>query len=509
MRPLTLGIDIGTGGAKAVLVRDDGAVMAKAFTPYPLSTPRPLWTEQDPRDWWEATLTSISRAMQDAGAAAADVIGIGITGQMHGLVALDEHGEPLRPCILWNDQRTVAECDEIHTRIGADRVLRICGKPALPSFTAPKLLWMQAHEPALFMRIHTVLLPKDYIRWRLSGALLSDVSDASGTLLFDTARRTWSEDVLAALDIPRRVLPEVTESTEASAFVSADAARVCGLRAGTPIAGGAGDQAAEAVGCGVLGGDEVSVTIGTSGVVFAGMDDYRLDPAGRVHSYCHAIPGHWHVMGVMLSAGGSFRWHRDTFCAEEREKAAAAGIDAYDLMTEFASRIGAGSDGLLFLPYLTGERTPHADPYARGVFFGMTLRHTRHHFTRAVMEGIGFGLKDAFLCINDLGYTPDTVRLSGGGARSELWRQMLADMLDVPVAPVGVAEGAAYGAALLGAVASGLHPTVFSAVEHAVVLGEPSIPGADVPAYAALYPRYRALYRALRGEFAALHAVAG
>jgi xylulokinase len=496
-----LGIDIGTGGCKALLVGETGEVVADATTDYPLSTPKPLWSEQDPHHWWEATGTSIRTVLDQAGVEPGQVGGVGLTGQMHGLVALDAAGEVLRPAILWNDQRCAAQCTSIHERLGDETVLARAGKPALASFTAPKILWVREHEPEVFGAIAKVLLPKDYIRHRLTGAFLTDVADASGTLLLDVGRRQWSDEMTDGLDIPRSWLPDVTESAVPSATVSAEGARHTGLVEGTPVIAGAGDQAAEAVGCGIAGHGSVSVAIGTSGVVFAATDSVRLDPEGRMHAYCHAIPGMWHVMGVMLSAGGSLRWYRETLGREEIEQARRDGVDPYDLLIQDAARVPAGCEGLVFLPYLTGERTPHPDPRARGAFVGLTLRHDKAHMTRAVMEGVTFGLRDSLELTRALDIPVSRVRLSGGGARSALWRQMMADVFGVEVATVNTVHGAAFGAALLAGVGTGVFPGVPEAGNSVVRETGTTRPGADARIYREYYQRYRALYPALAPEF--------
>jgi len=505
-----LGLDVGTTGCKALLVAEDGSVRASATSEYPMSTPQPLWAEQNPEDWWQAARQSIGQVLQQAQTTGADVTAVGLTGQMHGLVLLDAHGGVLRPCILWNDQRTAPQCEEITRKIGVAKLLELTGNLALPGFTAPKILWVRENDPEVFRRIASVLLPKDYLRYRLTGALASDVSDASGTLLLDVARRDWSSEMVAALGLDRRWLPSLTESPVVSAHVSKEAAAETGLVAGTPVVGGAGDQAAQAVGTGTVAEGVVSVTIGTSGAVFVSSDKYRPEPAGRLHAFCHAVPGKWHLMGVMLAAGGSFRWYRDTFgppAAGEREQAKRAGRDAYDLLTEEAATVPAGSEGLLFLPYLSGERTPYSDPNARGVFFGLSLRHTRAHLTRAVLEGVTFGLRDSLELVRALGITSREVRASGGGAASGLWRQILADIFDSPIATVNVTEGAAYGAALLAGVGAGVYASVPEACDKVIRIREQVTPSPDARVYAALYERYRALYPALKNEFAALAAL--
>jgi xylulokinase len=431
-----------------LLIDADGAVRASATTEYPLATPKPLWAEQNPEDWWRATIASIRRLLAERGVATGEIAGIGLTGQMHGLVLLDAHGTVLRPCIMWNDQRTVAECAAITRRVGARRVLKLTGNPVLPGFTAPKIEWVRKHEPQLYRRVAKVLLPKDYIRYKLTGAFYSEVSDASGTSLFDVGRRRWSDEMLAALKIPHDWLPEVTESPVASAKISTVAAKLTGLVEGTPVIGGGGDQAAQAVGSGIIEEALVSVTLGTSGVVFAASKRYRIEAEGKLHAFCHAVPGQWHLMGVMLSAGGSLRWYRDALCQIEVAEANQTDRSTYDIMCDPASKVPADSEGLLFLPYLTSERTPYPDPNARGVFFGLTLRHGKPHLTRAVMEGVSYGLCDSLELMHALGLKIKQVRVSGGRAKSLLWRQMLADVFGAPIMTVNMTEGAAYGAAL-------------------------------------------------------------
>ncbi|MHC4415230.1 MAG: xylulokinase, partial [Planctomycetota bacterium] len=494
----------GTGGSKAVLIDATGVVVANATTEYPLSTPQPLWSEQDPDDWWQATVKSMRTVLDEAGLGPDRIAGVGLTGQMHGLVLLDLKGRVLRPAILWNDQRCAAECEVIQRSVGWDNVLRITGKPVLTGFTAPKILWVRTHEPDVYRRAARMLLPKDYVRFRLTGAYLSDVADASGTSLFDVRGRRWSDRMIGGLEIPRGWLPEVAESPEAGAPVSTGGARETGLLAGTPVVAGAGDQAAEAVGVGIVEAGAVSVTIGTSGVVFAATGSVRADPEGRLHAYCHAVPGTWHLMGVMLSAGGSFRWYRDTLGQEEVARARGLGVDPYELLTEGAAEAPAGCEGLLFLPYLTGERTPHADPHARGAFVGLTLRHGKPHLTRAVMEGVTFGLRDSLELARDLGLRADRVRVSGGGTRSGFWRQMMADVFGLEVVTVNAIHGAAFGAAILAGVGAGIHPGVVEAAGSIVRETGSTRPGPAASAYAECYRRYRDLYPALAPRFRAI-----
>lgn len=504
MKTYLLGVDVGTTGSKALLIDADGAVEASTTTEYPMSTPQPLWAEQHPADWWAATVTSIQGGLDEGGVEPDQVAGIGLTGQMHGLVLLDAHGEVLRPCIMWNDQRTGAQCATITQKVGAEEVLRLTGNPMLPGFTAPKILWGREHEPQVYAHVAKVLLPKDYVRYRLTGGFFSEVSDASGTSLFDVGKRQWSDEMLKALDLPRRWLPEVTESPVVSAHVNAKAARETGLLEGTPVVGGAGDQAAQAVGTGIVVEGIVSATLGTSGVVFAASDTYRMEPEGRLQAYCHAVPGMWHLMGVMLSAAGSFRWYRDALGDLECTQAKESGRDAYDLLTEAAAEVPPGCEGLLFLPYLTGERMPYADPNARGVFFGLTLRHGKAHLTRAVLEGVTYGLRDLLELIRALGLAIEQVRASGGGAGSPLWRQILADVFDTEIVTVNVTEGAAYGAALLAGVGSGVYGSVAEACDTAIRVTGRTEPGPAASVYADYYPRYRALYPALAPEFEAM-----
>jgi len=496
-----LGIDIGTTGSKALLIDTDGKVVASATTEYPMFTPRPVWAEQNPADWWAATVTSIRRVLQAEGVTPVSIAGVGLTGQMHGLVLLDKRGEVLRPCILWNDQRTAAECAAITERVGSKRLLELTGNPVLPGFTAPKIAWVKNNEPAAYAEIAHVLLPKDYIRYCLTSAFASEVSDASGTSLFDVGQRRWSDEMRAALDIPAAWLPAVSESPEVSAKISETAASETGLIASTPVVGGGGDQAAQAVGSGIIDEGVISVTLGTSGVVFAASDEYRIEPEGRLHAFCHAVPGKWHLMGVMLSAAGAFRWYRDAVGHPEKAVAGLTARDAYDILTESAATAPPGCEGLIFLPYLSGERTPHPDPDARGAFIGLTLRHTKAHLTRAVLEGVAFGLRDSLELMRALGLRIEQVRASGGGARSALWRQIVSDIFGAEIVMVNVTEGAAYGAALLAGVGAGVFADVAEACARANHVTDSLVPSANAAVYADMYPLYRALYPALATHF--------
>lgn len=499
-----LGIDVGTSAAKAILIDTAGACVAEASAAYPLSTPRPLWSEQSPNDWWAGVVASIRATVVSSNRPAGAIRAVGLTGQMHGLTLLDGAGNVLRPAILWNDQRTAAECAEITKTVGYQRVLELTGNPILTGFTAPKIAWVERHEPEIFSKIDKVLLPKDYVRYRLTREFFSDVSDASGTSLFDVGNRQWSDKMLAAVGVERRWLPDVTESPVASTRVSPAAAAETGLIAGTPIVAGAGDQAAGAIGCGIVTEGQVSAAIGTSGVIFAASDRYRADPQGRLHAFCHAVPGKWHLMGVMLSAAGSFRWFRDALCAAEHAAARAADREVYDELTAAAAKIPAGCEGLIFLPYLTGERTPHADPNARGAFVGLTVRHTKAHLTRAVLEGVAFGLRDSLELMRELGIRPAQIRATGGGSRSPLWRQIYADVFDADIVSLSVSHGAAYGAALLAAVGAGAFAAVEDAVKQSVTTAGIVKPGKDVSIYRRQYGIFRSLYPALRDAFESL-----
>ena len=491
--PYLLGIDISTTATKALLIDAEGAVVAVAATEYDYQTPHPLWAEQDPALWWDGAVDSIRRVLAQASADPADIAAMGLPGQMHGLVLLDAKGQVLRPSILWNDQRTGAQCDEIRARLGRDRVIQITGNDALAGFTAPKILWVRENEPEIYARARHVLLPKDYVRLRLTGDYAMDKADASGTLLVDLRRRSWSTEMLEALALPAEWLPPLFEGPEITGRISAAAAEATGLKTGTPVVAGGGDQAAQAVGVGAVQEGVVALTLGTSGVVFASSNEPVIEPDGRLHAFCHAAPGRWHLMGVMLSAAGSLRWHRDTF---------APGA-AYDALLAPAGAIPAGCEGLLFLPYLTGERTPHPDPLARGAFVGLTVRHTLPHVTRAVLEGVAFGLRDSFELMRLAGLAPvRQVRISGGGARSPLWRQILADVLQVDLVTVNTTEGAAYGAGLLAGVGVGVWSEVATACSATVRLTGTVAPDPDRSSrYESLYAHYRALYPALKPSF--------
>ena len=489
-----LGIDTSTTSSKALLIDERGNVVAVASSPHTLQTPKPLWSEQNPREWWEAVSASIRSVLEQAAIGGEEVAAIGLTGQMHGLVLLDEAGNILRPAILWNDQRTQNQCDEIHQRIGKEKFIQITGNVALTGFTAPKILWVKENEPSIYTNAKHVLLPKDYIRYELTGEYAMDKADGAGTVLFDLKSRDWSDEVLSVLEIPREWMPRTFEGTEFTGYVTEEAASLTGLKAGTPVAAGGGDQAAGAVGVGAVEPGIIGLTVGTSGVVFATTPSALIEPEGRLHAFCHAVPGMWHFMGVMLSAAGSLQWYRDTL---------APNVSFDDLLKE-AEVIPAGSEGLQFLPYLSGERTPHPDPLARGAFIGLTLRHSRGHMTRAVLEGVAFGLKDSFTLIQNAGLGEITqVRGSGGGTKGALWRQILASVLEAELVTVNTTEGGAYGAALLAGVGAGAWSDVASACKSSIkITGSTGPDESQALTYQKAYTIYQELYPSLKESFA-------
>jgi xylulokinase len=488
-----LGIDVSTTATKALLLDEQGILIAVASSPHTLQTPKPLWSEQDPHEWWDAASASIRSVLEKAGISGKKIAAVGLTGQMHGLVLLDEAGNVLRPAILWNDQRTQGQCDEIHRRIGKEKFIQITGNVALSGFTAPKILWVKENEPDVFAKAKHVLLPKDYIRYQLTGEYALDKADGAGTVLFDLKSRNWSSEVLEELGIDPSWMPRTFEGPEFTGRVTPEAASTTGLKVGTPVAAGGGDQAAQAVGVGAVEPGIVGLTVGTSGVVFATTPSALIEPEGRLHAFCHAVPGMWHFMGVMLSAAGSLQWYRDTLAPET----------SFDDLLKEAESVPAGSEGLQFLPYLSGERTPHPDPLARGAFIGLTLRHHRGHMTRAVLEGVSFGLKDSFRLIQNAGSGAITqVRASGGGTKGALWRQILASVLETELVTVNTTEGAAYGAALLAGVGAGTWIDVMSACKATVKITGSTMPDpTQVDVYRRAYPLYRELYPALKPSF--------
>jgi xylulokinase len=489
---LVLGIDVSTTATKAVLVDPSGGVRGVSSSEYGVARPHPLWSEQDPALWWEAAQSAIRAALAEAGAAGSDVEAVGLTGQMHGAVLLDAAGTVIRPAILWNDQRTAAECDEIRDLVGTERLIAISGNDALTGFTAPKLLWVRRHEPAVWERVAHVLLPKDYLRYRLTGDYAVDKADGSGTILFDLAARTWSAELLADLALDPGWFPPTFEGPEVTGALSPSAAEATGLAQGTPVVAGGGDQAANGVGVGAISEGTVALSLGTSGVIFAATHQPLRDAHGRVHAFCHAVPGRWHLMSVMLSAAGSLRWFRD---------ALAPGEEFGDLAGS-AAGVQAASDGLFFLPYLSGERSPHPDPMARGAFVGLSLQHDRRHLARAVLEGVAFGLRDGLDLMIAAGMPQaGQIRASGGGLASETWRQILADVLQADLVTTSTTEGAAFGAAVLAAVGSGWFDDVATATEALVRTMPSASPGPASPAYADAHATYRELYPALAPVF--------
>lgn len=497
-----IGIDVGTSGVKVVLISESGTRLAEATREYGYQQNKPLHVEQDPEVWWENTCSAVRDVIAGSGLSADSIAGIGLTGQMHSLVLLDRDGKVIRPAILWSDQRTQAQCEWITREVGLDETIRLVANPPLTNFTATKLLWVAEHEPEHYARINKVLLPKDYIRYRLTGVFASDVSDASGTLLLDVANRRWSREMCDALSIPMDWLPEVFESVEVTGGVTAAAAEMTGLALGTKVVAGAGDQAAGAVGNGIVRPGIVSSTIGTSGVVFAYAEGVVKDPAGRLHTFCHAVPGAWHVMGVTQAAGGSLQWFRNEFAQVEQTTAKLIGRDTYELLSLEAAQVEATSDGLIYLPYLMGERTPHLDPLARGTFFGITGRHQRAHFIRAILEGVTFSLQDCLQLIRALDLPIEQIRVSGGGARSELWKSIQADVFQQSVCAVEANEGPAFGAAILAGVGAGRFTDVQTACDTLIRTDEVIAPTPrNVSVYEKAYRLYGALYESLKPHF--------
>lgn len=498
-----LGIDIGTSGTKTIAMREDGAMLASATAEYALMSPRPGWSEQNPDDWWDATIETVKKVLKAGKLKPDDVAGIGLTGQMHGSVFLDKQNNVIRHAILWNDQRTAEECAEIETRVGGRaKLIEMVANPALTGFTAPKILWLQKNEPKSYAKTVQILLPKDFVRFKLTGEFATDASDASGTLLLDVRNRVWCKPLLDKLEIKPSLLPKVYESEDVTGTLSDAAAKLLGLKKGVPVVAGAGDQAAGAVGNGIVKRGIISATLGTSGVVFAHSDDVQIDPAGRVHTFCHAVRGKWHVMGVVLSAGGSLQWYRNQLAETEVSAAKKIKTDPYNIITEQAAEAPPGCEGLFFLPYLTGERTPHADPNARGCFIGLSLRHGRSAIIRSIMEGATYAMRDSLEVINEMRIPIREIRLSGGGARSDFWRQMQADVYGRRVSMINVEEGPAYGAALLAASGTGRYKSVVEACSATVKVTSSTDPQAEAKRiYTKSYPMYDKLYKSLKNDF--------
>ncbi|MBR4866459.1 MAG: xylulokinase [Clostridia bacterium] len=503
-----LGCDVGTSGTKTVLFSVDGTPITSATVEYPLYQPQNGYAEQDPADWVNATMETIAAVIRQSGVAPADIVSVGLSGQMHGLVMLDEFNQVLRPSIIWCDQRTQAECDEMTRILGRDKLIAITANPAITGFTASKVLWVKNHEPEIYAKVKKIMLPKDYVRFALTGAFVSDYSDASGMQLLDVPNRVWSKEVCDALGIDMSWLCDLCESSDVSGRITPEAASRTGLLVGTPVAGSAGDQAASAVGSGIVRSGVLSATIGTSGVVFAHTDRPVIDPLGRVHTLCHALKDSWHIMGVTQGAGLSLKWFRDTFCKEEMAVADSLGVDPYVIMDKEAALSPIGADGLFFLPYFMGERTPHLDADCRGVFFGLTASHGKRDMLRSVMEGVGYSLTDCYAIIREMGFEGKEVRAAGGGGRSRLWRQMLCDMFDCPVTTTNSSEAGALGAALLGAVAAGIYPDVPTACDATIRTNPALSPDASTADYyKAAHPLYQHLYTSLKGDYKALAAL--
>ena len=497
-----LGIDLGTSGTKTVLFDQDGKGIRSATVEYPMAQPQNGWAEQNPADWANAAISTIRSVLSESGVNPEDVVSMGISGQMHGLVMLDEAGEVIRPSIIWCDQRTAKECEEITEKVGYDNLIRITANPALTGFTLSKLMWVRKHEPENYARCRHILLPKDYVRYVLTGDFATEVSDASGMQMLDVPNRCWSEELLGILDIDPSLLAKVYESCEVTGHISARAAEITGLSEKTLVVGGAGDNAAAAVGTGVVEDGKAFTTIGTSGVVFAHTDHLAIDPKGRVHTFCCAVPGAWHVMGVIQAAGLSLKWFRDNFCAAEMQAAAQMGVDAYELTNQEAAKSPIGANKLLYAPYLMGERTPHLDADCRGMFFGLNAMHQRRDLLRAVMEGVTYALNDSLGVLAGMGVAPETMLACGGGGKSPFWRQMLADVMNCPVATTVNTEGPALGVAILASVGAGLYPSVQEACRKMIRVNPAQAPIAEnVPKYAKVYALYRQLYAANKDLF--------
>ncbi|MGA2630563.1 MAG: xylulokinase [Terriglobia bacterium] len=495
-----MGVDVGTTGTRAVIVRPDGHVVGAATGDHqPMTMLKPGWAEQDPADWWEATIQAVRAALEAAGLKGGDIAAVGLSGQMHGVVLLDQTRAVLRPSLIWCDQRSQAQCDWITQQVGAERLIQLVSNPALTGFSAPKLLWVRDNEPQIFERAAHFLLPKDYVRFRLTAEFATEVSDASGTLLLDVTNRRWSAEMLGALEIDSKILPRVYESPEITGQITRETALVTGLKAGTPVVGGGGDQASSAVGNGIVSTGLTSATLGTSGVIFAYTDVPKLDPRGRIHTFCHAVPGKWHVMGVTQGAGLSLRWFRDNFGESEAWFARQTGVDPYDLIIQEAEKVRPGSEGLLWLPYLMGERTPHLDAQARGMWFGLTAAHQRAHMIRSILEGVAFSLRDSLEIFKEIGIPVTQIRASGGGSRSFLWRQIQADIYGKELVTLRTSEGSALGAALLAGVGAKIYSSVEESAKEAIQVRERMSPHADnMKTYDRLYQVYRSLYPAVR-----------
>jgi len=498
-----IGFDIGTTSTRCILIDTNGKLIASATSDYQMDTPRPGWAEQDPDNWWEATVITIKEVIEKSEVNPSGISAIGLSGQMHGSVFLDKEGKVIRPALLWCDQRTQPQCDSIYETFGGEEeFIKLSYNKALTGFTAPKILWLREVEPDSYKKVDKVLLPKDYIRYKLSGTFATEVSDASGTILMDIAKRSWSDKILEGLSIEKDMLPPIYESSKITSHISEEIAKITGLTAGTPIVGGAGDQAGGAVGSGIVEEGIISDCLGTSGVVFAHSDKPSYDKKGRLHCFCHAAEGAWHLMGVTLAAAGSYKWYHDTFGTSSEALKAYPDLSGYELLDKQAEEAVPGSEGLIFLPYLSGERTPYADPYARGVFFGLSYIHNQSHFVRSVLEGISYSQYDCLNLMKDLGITSNKVVLFGGGARSKLWRQIISDIFDTRIVTLNVEEGPSYGAAILAGVGAGIYKNVKEATKKIIREDIEIDPIAeDTSKYAKYYKVYQSLYGSLKGDF--------
>ena len=504
-----LGIDIGTSGAKTLAIDPKGKILASDTQEYPCYAPKPLWSEQNPEDWWNAVVKTVKGVVRKAKLKPADVKGIGLSGQMHGSVFLDKNDKVIRKAILWNDQRTVAECAEIERTVGGhNKLIELVANPALTGFTAPKILWLRNKEPQNFEKLRKVLLPKDEIRRRLTGEYATEVSDASGMLLLDVAKRNWSRELLGILKLDIDLLGKVYESEDVTGTLTTEAAKLLGLTTDCVVVGGAGDCAAGAIGNGIVNEGILSTSIGTSGVMFVYSDEVKIDPLGRVHTFCHAVRDKWHLMGVNLSSGGSLQWFRNALCAELMEKAKKQKVDVYNLLTAEAEKTPPGSEGLFFLPYLSGERTPHADPFARGCFVGLTLAHSRGHLVRSVLEGVTYSMRDSLEIFRNLEIPVKQIRASGGGSKSQFWRQIQADVFGQRVVTTNSEEGPAFGVALLAAVGGGAFKNIQEACKSAIKVVKETKPNVKAQkVYDAAMPMYQNLYCSLKHDFRAIGGV--
>ncbi|GFP27644.1 xylulokinase [Candidatus Hakubella thermalkaliphila] len=497
-----LGIDLGTTSVKAILIDENGKTFGLGSEEYPLLIPRAGWAEQDPEKWWEVVKRVVGTVVGRSGVNGKAISGIGLSGQMHGLVLVDKNGNALRPCIVWADQRSAPQCRWLAERLGRQVLIQNLGNPTNTGFTAPKLLWVKQNENANYKKVCKILLPKDYIRFKLTGTFATDFTDASATLLFDVKRRQWSSQVLSILGVPGAFMPGIVESSQISGEVSKPAARELGISPGTPVIGGAGDQEASMVGNGVVVPGIALSAVGTGGQLTAATSDFVVDPQLRIHTLCHAVPESWHVMGAVQSAGLSLRWFRDNLAQPERLVGKLSKVDPYVLLSEEAKYIPPGSGGLLFLPYLVGERSPHMDPYARGAFIGLTIQHTKPHMVRALMEGVIFAMKDCLEIFRELGIEIKQVRVTGGGAKSSIWRQIQADIYGIEISATNVSEGSAFGAALLAGVGAGMFRDIHEACDATVSVLETVSPIREhVEIYEEMYDIYRSLYPALRDQF--------